>query len=262
MSMADSLTKIFYYLLMLFLPLTSHAITPNEGLLKLDEKLHERPNDVTLLMDKAYLLSQGRQFDSAIELYEKALLADTTNLRALAELCALYTEVHNKVKAIDNCERAIRVSPEDSLLYDNLGLSYLRLGAARASLKPFTEALAFLPMSPRPRYHLGLSVLALKEYEIAYVFFQNLLEMEITAAEEALVHHGLYRLHMARKDYDHAHASARRVYALTGDGLYLGIIVLSFFKAQQFAVFCVVAILLLWFCSYFGNRLNRFLKNE
>lgn len=260
--MADSLTKIFYYLLMLFLPLASHADSLNEELLKLDVRLQERPNDVTLLMDKAYLLSQGREFDHALALYEKVLLVENTNLRALTELCVLYTEIHNKEKAIDNCERAIRVSPEEGLLYDNLGLSYLRLGDARASLKPFTEALAFLPMSPRPRYHMGLSSLALKEYEIAYVFFTNLLETELTAAEEALVQHGLYRLHMARKDYDHAHASARRVYALTGDELYLGIIVLSFFKAHQFAVFSVVAILLLWFCSYFGNRLNRFLKNE
>jgi len=240
----------------------SFAFDLNKEFLKIEEKLKNDPKNINLIMDKAFIFSHGREIERAITLYETILITHPNNARALTELCVLQTSLRDKQMAEHYCKEAVKVNPTESLVYDNLGLSYFKLGEFRASLKPFLESIALNEGSVLPQNHLANSFLALREYVAAETYLKTLLNDKLNSLDSAMIYHGLYYAYEGVKDYDRALQAILMTYRLSGNSLYMGKVATAFVKANQLLVFSVVALLVLLMSYYFGNRINRFLKNE
>jgi tetratricopeptide (TPR) repeat protein len=235
----------------------------NDEYLKIEAKLQVDPDNSNLLMDKAYIFTQGLEFDRAIQIYEQVLKKDEENLRAANELCIIYTQKGNKQKAYPVCELLTKLAPDNYLHHDNLGLSYFRLGDYHLALQAFTQAIKIESSSILTQYHLGQTFLALHEYQLTIDLFNQLLKQTDANLElKSLLNHGLYIAFDAIRDYPQALIAMRNVYDFSNNPLFVGKMVKAYIKANELLFFILISAMLLWFCHYLGKRLNRFLKNE
>lgn len=235
----------------------------NDKYIKIEQALQKDPDNLSLLMDKAYLFSQGLEFDRALALYQKVLQKDPKNKRAVNELCVLYTQMGQKEQAKQFCEKMVALSPESHLSHDNLGLSYFKLGEYQKALKPFVTALILQPESHLIRYHIVQVFMALEEFSLAEAHLLELAkDQKASLQTQALVHHGLYLVQTRLKKYDLAYASIKKTYDLSQNSLFFGKMISAYVRAHQVLSFFVASLALLGLCHYLGKRLNRFLKNE
>lgn len=239
------------------------ALDLNAAYQRIQQAIQKNPRDLNLQMDLAYVYTQGLEWDRAVAIYESVLTKDPDNRRATTELCVLYTWKREADMAEVMCERAVSLDPENYLVHDNLGLSYFKLGRIPRSFRPFLRALALKKDAALVRYHLIQSFMALGEFRLARRLLENLSETpDLDAAVKTLVYHGLYVVEMRLKNYDRALEAIRKAYRHSGNSLYLGKVIRAALKANQVVAFCVTGLVGLWFCHYFGQRVNRFLKNE
>jgi tetratricopeptide (TPR) repeat protein len=171
--------------------------------------------------------------------------------------------MQNKTKALSSCQRAVAADSQNAVLHDNLGLSLFKFGKFAQSFKPFSQALTLEPGSAMIRGHIAESILAMKEFKMALNYYQEILsDTTVTPADRVVLLNGLYRAYLALGDYQSAYETIREANTLAGNSVFFGMVVRSFLKVHERAAFSVMAVFLLWFCHYFGQRVNRFLKNE
>ena len=241
----------------------SQAQNLNDEYARLTAVIEKKPDDLGLQMDLAYLFSQGREEARAIKIYGAVLQKEPDNLRATIELCALYTAVRNQEKAPKACERAVKLAPQNPLMHDNLGLSYFKFGKYRRALKPFLDALALDPKSILIRTHLAQTYLALGEFLVARSVFKNLsVAPELKNEEKFLVFYGLYLANRGLNDDEDAFTAIRETYKYSDNPLFLTKVMAAYMAAHQAVFFFIFGFILLFGTKYFGERLNRFLKNE
>jgi adenylate cyclase len=79
------------------------------------------PNSASAHSVKGYILAyQGRHDEGVVE-QERALALDPSYVAAYSSLCATYLEIGQFEKSIDNCDKALRLSPHDPGLAGFLG---------------------------------------------------------------------------------------------------------------------------------------------
>lgn len=261
--------KFFFIFLFLFVvgfaqpKFAIAAINLNEAFQRLSDEIVKNPDDKNLKMDLAYLYTQGFELERAVEIYKKVLIDEPNNLRAVNELCAIVTDLNNRQEALGYCQKATELDSDNYLVFDNLGLSYFKLHEPAASLEPFVAALKLRPDAILVRYHLAQSYMALGEFGLAREMLLELVKRSTIQGEQnALLFHGLYLVNLRLKNYEESYQSILQTYRSSHSSLFLGKVVIAFMKAHQFLVFCFVGAVLLGLSHYFGQRLNRFLKNE
>lgn len=221
------------------------------------------PTHLGLKMDLAYVLSQGGETERAIALYREVIKHDSQNVRAVTELCALYTTARDRDAAFSFCTQAVQLSPNDALAHDNLGLFHFKFGAFHEAIPEFVAALRCDPHLILARTHIAQSFLALKKYALAREIFEDLLQNNKTnLAESPLIYYGLALANQGLGQYEAAFESLLKTYHLSRNPLFLGKVVTAYMNWHQPVFFFVFAILILGLASFFGRRLNRFLKNE
>lgn len=254
--------KFFFILFLIPALVFAQETDLNDQFLKVEAALQKDPANVELKMAQAFLFTQGLEFDRAVEIYASVLQQEPKNERAATELCYLYTQLQQKEQAFPVCELVVSLHPESSLAHDNLGLSYFKMGDYVASLPHFVKALSLAKDSVLIRYHLAQNYLALKEFQVARDFLQKSFVYGSHPDDRFLIYHGLYLAHAGLKNRDQAFTAIYEAYKLSGNGLFLGKVILAAIKAHSLSVFLLVSGILLWFCHYLGQRLNRFLKND
>lgn len=254
--------KFFFILFLIPALVFAQKTDLNDQFLIIEAALQKDPANLELKMDQAFLFTEGLEFGRAVEIYEGVLKQEPKNERAATELCYLYTQIQQKEKAFPVCGLVVSLHPESSLAHDNLGLSYFKMGEYLESLAHFTKALSLAKDSVLIRYHLAQNYLALKEFQLALDFLQNSLRYAAHPDDRFLVYHGLYLAHTGLKNREQAFKAIYEAYKLSGNGLFLGKVILAGIKAHPLSVFLLVGAILLWFCHYLGQRLNRFLKND
>lgn len=260
---AAVLSLFFVWCLMVAQPLWGQSGKLNEAYTSIQKDLEENPGNLNRQMDLAYLYTQGLEYNRAAALYEAVVTKEPKNQRALIELCFLYTQIQDEVKALSMCQKAVATDPQNAVLHDNLGLSLFKFGKFAESFKPFSQALTLEPQSALIRGHMAESMLAMKEFKMARNYYTEILtDKTIAAVDRVILLNGLYRAHWALGDYQNAYSVIREANALAGNSVFLGMVVRAFLKVHEQATFFVTAIFLLLFCHYFGQRVNRFLKNE
>lgn len=257
--MTGPVTLLFTVLL--FVP-SARAQDLNQQFQELQQKLATQPNDLDVKMDLAFLYSQGLAFKEAIVLYEEVLVKDPDNLRATIETCSLYTQMHDRHKAIKSCENWILLTPRDFRAHDNLGLALFKFSEPAASLKPFLTALSLAKGSAIVRHHIALVFLALREFKLARDYSMKALDLGGTPEEKSFLFHGLYLAYKGLRDEKAALKAIQSTYSLSANSLFLPTVAKQTVAAYQGFFFVLACGIVLVACDYFGKRLNRFLKNE
>jgi tetratricopeptide (TPR) repeat protein len=241
----------------------SHAQKLNDLYLGIQKRIQENPDDLNAKMDLAYVFSQGLEFERAVKLYEEVIRHDEKNKRALTELCVLHVQMNVKEKAIDYCQKAVNLWPEEVLFWDNLGLAFYRLGEPVKSLDPFSEALKREPENGLVKFHVGQVFERLGFTDLAKNVYLSLVDSELNEKNvPSVAWQGLYRVYKSQQLFSEAKHAAWQSYEVSENPLFLGRVVLMTLREYEVLAFTVIALFWLWGCHYLGKRLNRFLKNE
>ena len=99
---------------------------------------------------------QKKDFDRAIELYQKALAIDPDSYKANLAMGIVQTKLGNDDKAKDFYFKSLRANPNNAQAYNNLGFWYDRQGDLEQAKDYFLKAIELKPNSSQAHNNLGM----------------------------------------------------------------------------------------------------------
>ncbi|MFH1800497.1 MAG: tetratricopeptide repeat protein [Candidatus Omnitrophota bacterium] len=121
-------------------------------------------------------MANKKQYEEAIEQYQKALKINPKNNRAILLISLCYVESGDLDKGLSYAQRAAKNDPSYISFY-NLGLIYSARREPDKALGAFDQALALSPESFNAEYQKGLVYTNLKKYDQAIPFYQKALTL-------------------------------------------------------------------------------------
>jgi Tfp pilus assembly protein PilF len=100
-----------------------------------------------LFLEGARILTL-KQFDSALEIFNRVLEIDPNYIKALEARAVIYIQKNELELAQNDLERAINIEPENARLYFRLGQIYYRKKDLDKALEFFTKAIDLEPIYP------------------------------------------------------------------------------------------------------------------
>ncbi|AEH22604.1 Tetratricopeptide TPR_1 repeat-containing protein [Thermodesulfobacterium geofontis OPF15] len=100
-----------------------------------------------LFLEGARILTL-KQFDSALEIFNKVLEIDPNHIKALEARAVIYMQKNELELAQNDLEKAISIEPENARLYFRLGQIYYRKKDLDKALELFTKAIDLEPTYP------------------------------------------------------------------------------------------------------------------
>jgi tetratricopeptide (TPR) repeat protein len=147
----------------------------SDAILLLINMIEIDPEDEKRLATLALCYQHLKDFDSAIEAYNKALAIKPDYAEAHINLGSAFKEKGKLEEAIASFHRALAIKPDYVEAYNNMGLSLKEKGELDESLEAYTKALAIKPDNAVSYNNIGIT---LKE--------KGKLEEAIKAYEKAL----------------------------------------------------------------------------
>ena len=129
-----------------------------QALAKLDHALAKDPKDGALLMQKALILTEIKEYEKARDVYEKLLGFNPQNPLVLNNLAYLYSENLGKLdKAAQFARKARELNPLDPSIADTLGWILFKQREYPYALSLLLESQEALSTNPEAQYHLGMA---------------------------------------------------------------------------------------------------------
>jgi Tfp pilus assembly protein PilF len=100
-----------------------------------------------LFLEGARILTL-KQFDSALEIFNRVLEIDPNYIKALEARAVIYMQKNELELAQNDLEKAISIEPENARLYFRLGQIYYRKKDLDKALELFTKAIDLEPTYP------------------------------------------------------------------------------------------------------------------
>jgi Tfp pilus assembly protein PilF len=100
-----------------------------------------------LFLEGARILTL-KQFDSALEIFNRVLEIDPNYIKALEARAVIYIQKNELELAQNDLEKAISIEPENARLYFRLGQIYYRKKDLDKALEFFTKAIDLEPTYP------------------------------------------------------------------------------------------------------------------
>jgi len=100
-----------------------------------------------LFLEGARILTL-KQFDSALEIFNRVLEIDPNYIKALEARAVIYIQKNELELAQNDLEKAISIEPENARLYFRLGQIYYRKKDLDKALEFFTKAIDLEPIYP------------------------------------------------------------------------------------------------------------------
>jgi Tfp pilus assembly protein PilF len=100
-----------------------------------------------LFLEGAKILTL-KQFDSALEIFNRVLEIDPKYIKALEARAVIYVQKNELELAQNDLEKAINIEPENARLYFRLGQIYYRKKDLDKALELFTKAIDLEPTYP------------------------------------------------------------------------------------------------------------------
>lgn len=137
-----------------------------------------RPDMPEVFHNLGYALERIGETQKAIKAYEKALSINPGYAPALNNLGVLLANNEIDVqKAVDLCQKAVRLEPSSAQYRDSLGWAYYKAGKTDEAIKSFKEAIILDPSFFKPRFHLGVLALNSKDYNEAIRYFSEVISI-------------------------------------------------------------------------------------
>ena len=146
----------------------------------IEETLEQNPEARAALLIKASRLESDKDFEGAIEIYERLYATDSGNLVLANNLASLITTHRNDKEGLDRAFAiASRLRGTDVPPFqDTYGWIEYRRGNYDEALAYLEPAAAGLPEDPFVQYHLAMNYIALERVEDARAALTRMLELE------------------------------------------------------------------------------------
>ncbi|GHF13114.1 hypothetical protein GCM10017044_03870 [Kordiimonas sediminis] len=112
------------------------------------------------LINKGNYLVQIGESEQARDLYYRALkssLSFNQEARVYNSLCATYIMDEDWDDALENCNRAIKMVPNNWRFYNNRGNIYLEIGDVERAMEEYKRGLKLAPQSQTIQYNIALA---------------------------------------------------------------------------------------------------------
>jgi Flp pilus assembly protein TadD len=109
-----------------------------------------------------------------------------TSAEALKLLGISYDRSGRFLDALKTYMKALRFSPDDIALRNNLGQAYFNIGSYREAIKAFQQALHLDPNDAMAHYWLGLVYLDLNDKKMASEEQLTLAELDVQLADQLM----------------------------------------------------------------------------
>ncbi len=123
---------------------------------RLQELVHQKPDDVDLIMKLAVLRILQGNYAEAEAIYQRVLLADGNNVEALNNLAwQLALRENRPEEALERVDRALDIAGPHPKLLDTRAVVLMRLGRCDKALEALLEAANLQPDKPTRYFHLA-----------------------------------------------------------------------------------------------------------
>jgi len=139
------------------------------------ERLEEQSVNSQDLVNKANALVNVKQYSEAIEVYNKALLANSYALSGKGLALSILKEYH---EALDCYTKSIQLNPEDTEALNNKGVVLYHLTRYEESLHFYDEAIKLDPKDKVAIINKGLSLFSLNKNNEAIQCYDKALEID------------------------------------------------------------------------------------
>jgi tetratricopeptide (TPR) repeat protein len=137
-------------------------------------ELNQNPNSPWALQEYAYLHDLLGEKDDAVDLYEKAFQADSTDYGAIFKKAQMYLELDRLEDAEREYKRLLQYSPNSIEVHANLGQVYARQNRLDEALEEFRLVTTRDPDNPSGYFNLVTLFQQRGEMDSARVYFQRL----------------------------------------------------------------------------------------
>jgi tetratricopeptide (TPR) repeat protein len=152
------------------------------------------------VLQRAIIAKQERRIQYALNLFEKAVSYDTTNIAALSEMGAYGIETKNYRHAVDAYTRWYNLDPSNEATFQQLATLYFNLGRHKDALT-FTEKWEKLHKDKPMHYIVGMSNYYLENYPQA---INRLLYAAETDTANAVLYYTIGRSYLEMERYKQA----------------------------------------------------------
>ena len=169
--------------------------------------------DVTLLRARegAAALMSGR-YDKAVASFDEALsapeIADFIEASIYSDRGVAKWRMNQTKEAVDDFNKSIQLSPENSAVYNNRGNALMDLGHPDEAVKDFDRAVALSPNYGAAYNNRGNARVALGQHNLAFQDFRKAVELMPQSAVpfngRGMAHAELKRYHAAVRDLSRA----------------------------------------------------------
>ncbi|MCX7832995.1 MAG: tetratricopeptide repeat protein [Ignavibacteria bacterium] len=138
-------------------------------------KIEDLYNDLGKLYDSV------KNYDKALECFNKALDIEPLYITAMKNIALTYIKLDNPISAINYLNKAIQIKKDDEIAYFFLGISYYKLGNLDTALIFINKSINLLPdryydvynLRGEIYYKLGENAKALADFEKAMELYIN-----------------------------------------------------------------------------------------
>jgi len=119
-----------------------------------------------------------KEYDKAIECYQKAIEIDPDYGGAYKGMGTAYFYKENYEKAIECYQKAVDIDPEDAGAYNNMGLAYSNKGNDDKAIECYQKAIEIDPDYAAAYYNMGLAYSNKGNHDKAIECYQKAIEID------------------------------------------------------------------------------------
>jgi tetratricopeptide (TPR) repeat protein len=86
--------------------------------------MSKRPGDIDLMIELGNLYYENHMYDQAVNVYLEVTRIDSTHAGAHLNLGSVYADMGDPQKAEKELKAALKLAPDDAMVYTNLGTTY------------------------------------------------------------------------------------------------------------------------------------------
>jgi tetratricopeptide (TPR) repeat protein len=153
---------------------------------------------------KAKIAADEKENDKSVSSNPKAMELYTKGIKE--------AEKENHKKAIDYFESALKIDDQFAFAWDNLGLSYRKLGNYEKALEAYKKSIEIDPKGAMPLQNIAIVYQYQKEYQKAIESYQKLIDLDKNNPE---IYYGIGQVYaFYLKDYEKALDNMCKAYNL------------------------------------------------
>jgi hypothetical protein len=141
---------------------------------------------VAIVVLSVLTVTQVRYWQNSYTLFDHALTVVKRNWLAHNNMGILLSQHHRNDEAILHFRESVRINPNGSVGFKNLGNAYQMAGKSSEAIKAYREVIRLAPNDVEGHYRLGFAYLLSGNTDLAYREYEQLMSLDETRANTLL----------------------------------------------------------------------------